>query len=1301
MHRIIGIFLVGLISVSPGIAQGVPDLVAMQDRSTRIVISYEPKVWFEDFNKSIGEKYTRVRFLGEIHEDPNPGKLILPYRAQTVYLPSSKFHLEILETEFTDSLGVNLLHYPKLERDQEFGLVHEYGSKNVTLDDSNFRIPTEVVDVAQSGDSFVGTVKIYPVQYSSRDGILRVYKKIVISIDSEEARQASKEIVLQDSPLKLGDWYRVDVKETGIYRIDRQFLLNANIPQNSISNINSVRIYGNGGEMIPENSTTPKPEGLQEISRLVVDRNGNGQFDAEDFILFYGKSTRDWTYDKSQKISSHYINHYTETNHYFLTFGGSPGKKVDTLLSQIVPNAFRPSDFSSRVFVEEERFKLFKSGRQWFGQVFDPEASSAVYATSLPGVDASKPVTYRFVILARSNVDESFRIDENNVFLGRIPTYGVDVASIETEYAYRSPVHTFVRTGPLPDNRSVLRFTYELKSSVSKGWLDWFEIHYRRKFVAVNDVLMFTSPDTTATVEYQLSGFSTRDLYVFDVSRHSDIIQVTNLSHDQSEMGRLSFQLAQSSGSIRDLIAVGPNGFKVPSNAQRIDNSNLWGISPGAEFIIITPKEFVSEAQRLKSHREQRDSLSTLVVRVDQIFNEFSGGLPDPLAIRDFLARGYATWQTKPKYVLLLGDGHYDYRNISTSARNWVPPYQTMESVHQILSYASDDHFVLLDPNNPRVSLAIGRLPAGSVKDAATVVDKIIRYETTSPLDPWRNRVTFVADDGLTSTGDEGNIHTYQADLLAQSFTPSSVEKRKVYIIEYPTVSSAAGRRKPDANSAIIDLINRGTMIINYTGHGNPQLWAHEAIFTREGSLPQLSNRDKLTFLVAATCDFARYDNPSEQSAGEEILVMNKGGAIGVVTASRAVYSFENSQFNNSFYAELFQRDADGRVPRLGDVMLRTKQIHYSVNDLKHHLLGDPTLRLVAPRILASIDSINNKPLGDVTNVSTLSKVHISGEARKVRGGRWDDFSGRAILEVFDSKRKISIPEWWNYTYEVQGPLLYRGEVSIGNGKFQAVVPIPKDVSYNNDRSRISIYGWNAQTDIVGFTENIIITGTDTSAAVDTTGPKIDIFLNDDSFRAGGMIKPDATLIVRLRDANGINTSTAGIGHRLEARLKNPPKRFDLTDFYRSDLNTFESGAVQYPLQALPEGRHTLSVKAWDTYNNSSEEETFFEVRSGTALELHHVMNVPNPFNRTTVFTFQRTSTDPVDVEVKVYTLAGRLIESIQRYGVLDRFVQVPWDGRDRDGNEVANGVYFYKVIARSLETGEAREVVGKLTVLR
>ena len=1319
--------VLALLIVAGASAQTAQDLRVISESSHSIVIEYTPSYVNTVVTGTDGNKYTRYEFRGAAFDPGEPGSPLVPFRPVLLQLPSRRYSVEVIAQDFDDLSGVQPAPRPYLRTIKDFGLQRVYAviaSKYLGTE----RLPrqtTQVTNVGESRGLLLGTLKIYPVQFSLSRNAVRVSRRMVIRIDftggqvsapgisaflknqtpspaSPKTEGTALQKTASDSPLAQGDWYRMEVNETGIYRIDQTFLTKAGISSSSIGNINSIRIFGNDGRELPEDLNTTRPSGNQEIPRLVVDKNANGVFDSEDFILFYGKSTRGWNYAPSEKTFYHYLNHYTETNVYFLTFGGSGrGKNMDSVASTGASGGYKPAGFLEKLAVEHELYNLVNSGREWWGEEFDYSTNFKVFTNSLLGYVSTKPTTYRFAFLTRSATVDTFNVQENNVPLGNpIEMPWTDLTSIEQERAYRAPVQAFTRTGSLPSDRSILRLLFGTGNSAAQGWLDWFEILYNRRFEADNDLLAFSSPDTSALINYELSKFSARDVYVFDVTQHNAVKRITNLAYDAADVSIVRFQLSQTSGSVRELTAMGPSGYKTASNVKRISNSNLHGTIAGPDFIILTPSDFVSEALRLKTHREQHDQMTVAVVNLDQVFNEFSSGIPDPVAIRDFLKFAQAS---KRQYVLLFGAGNYDYKNIQTPAVNLVPPYETLESNVQILTLASDDYYVFLDPNTQTISMAIGRLPIRSLDDAKIVVDKIISYESNPSFDSWRNRITIVADDGLTSTSDDGNLHTDQAEQLAQLHTPDTFTKNKIYEIQYPTVISSTGRRKPTVNEAIDEAINNGTVILNWTGHGNTQQWAHEKVFSVDQDFALLNNKGRLFFLVAATCDFARYDlpaQPSDVSAGEQLLLMADRGAVAEVTADRVVYSGDNAVLNSTLYDNLLRMDSQGLPVRLGDAMWLTKQTLNSTNDMKHHLLGDPTMRLAVPRGVVSVDSVNGRTASSLVSAEALSKVRVKGSLRKSDGSIASSLQGQALLEVYDSKRHVPVPEWGDYSFVINGSLIYRGQISVRNGQAQGVFPIPKDVSYGSDRSRISVYASNDSTDAIGYTENFSITGT-SAAAVDTVGPSINIYFDSKIPQVGGIISPDATMIVDLADSSGINTSTAGIGHKLEATLDASQKTFDLTSFYRGNLDTYQSGQVRYQFTALPEGRHTIAVKAWDIYNNSSSAETYFEVRASSQLSLYNVLNVPNPFARATTFTFQRTSSDPIDIEIKIYTVAGRLIQSLGASSIVDRFVQVPWDGRDRDGSEIANGVYLYRVIAKTLDRSSTSEVVGKLAVLR
>jgi hypothetical protein len=1330
MKRITSLILFATLLASSGRAQTFKELRIIKEDQRSLTIEFTPIVRAERVAGTNNNFYTGFSFWKSQTVFDTSGKPDF-FRTVPLLLPSPKYTIQIQPGEFQVQEGIRLLPRPSAVPGTEFGFTARYGDEEAPSTSPSASVPAEITEVGKTSVGYVGSLRIHPVQSLSR-GKVRIYTRLTVRVEFAASlppgvlassllrgvirtnpavvKAGSMRKIHGDSPLAQGDWYRIEVQDDGIYKLGLSYFQQANI---AVGGINSFRLYGNGGRQLPEDLAIPRPDSLQEITRLVVDKNNDGNFDADDYVLFYGRGPNGWTYDAVNRTYHHVINPYSTKNYYFFTFGPASGRQMDSIPSATDPAAYQVADFQGKIFQEDELYNLLGSGRQWAGKLFQGLDNTVTYAHSLPGLVSSAPISYRFAFLSRSATSDAFSVYENGqLLLGPVRMGVTDVSPTNNTglYASSSPVLNAVRNGGVPDDRSVLKFQFSTANADAQAWLDWYEILYRERFDAVNDLLLFNSPDTTATVAYTVRNLSsTSDVFAFDISDHSNVKRISQAS---VSTGVCQFQLPQVAGSVRELAVVASGGLKTPPAPVKAANSNIHGIQGPVDFIIISPTEFLSEANRLKSFHDSHDSLYTVVVDINQIYNEFSGGVPDVMAVRDFLRYAQQSWYTvpspgdtiRPRYVLLFGAGHYDYKNIATSEPNWIPPYETVESIYQIYSYTSDDYFVFLSPNNHRVSMGIGRLPARTLQEATVLVDKIIGYVTAAPLDPWRNRVTYVADDGITTHGgDDGADYTTQSETLATAYTPDSYEKEKIFIVEYPTVNAASGRTKPGANADIVNAFNNGTLIMNYVGHGNDQVWAHEYILTVDGSLPQLTNRDRLSFVVAATCSFGQYDEPQQVSGGERILTMEQGGAVADVITSRAVYAPPNFFLNQLLFSSLFQRDSTGVPPRLGDAMWLTKQEtagYDPVNSEKFHLLGDPALRLDMPRIPASVDSIGGVSTATTVGIKSLEAVHVVGFMRKENGSISSTFNGQGTIQLFDAKRQVHILEGnGDFNFTINGSILYRGEISIENGHYNAIVPIPKDVTFGSN-SRISLYAWNDQSDAAGYTESVVIDGTDTSAAIDTTGPQIDVYLDDMNFRSGDVVKSNATLIIELADKNGINTSTVGVGHRLTATISNPERAFDLGDYYHSNLDTYQSGEVRYPLVDLNDGKYTLSVKAWDTYNNSSEAEITFGVSSEEGLALLNVMNYPNPFSRATTFTFQRNSIDPIDVDVKIYTIAGRLIQTLGVQDIVDRFVQIPWNGKDRDGDELANGVYFYKLIVQSRNANITKETIGKLAIM-
>ena len=623
-----------------------------------------------------------------------------------------------------------------------------------------------------------------------------------------------------------------------------------------------------------------------------------------------------------------------------------------------------------------------------------------------------------------------------------------------------------------------------------------------------------------------------------------------------------------------------------------------------------------------------------------------------------------------------------------------------------------DDYYVMVDGNDTKVDLAIGRINIQSLDDAQTAVDKIINYETNSDQGLWRNLITMVADDSQAGVGDppDGNRHTKQAEDLANYIIPGSFNINKIYLAAYPVVITGAGRRKPAVNEAIIAAMNNGSLIVHYVGHGNEQVWAHESVFENNSSIPRLHNKN-LFFLSVASCEFGYYDKTTSQSGTELLLLKEKSGAIGVFSATRPVLSDDNAKISNAFYDTLFnsKRESLYLYKTIGQTYAITKSSFFSDNDRKFTLFGDPALRLLIPTYFADIDSINGHKLNTADTsapsiqIRALSHTRIEGVIKKPDNNVWSGFNGEGIVSVYDSERKVALEQLNGYQMTVQGGTIFRGKVTVIDGQFRSDFIVPKDISYQNENGKVIIYFYNNEGDGLGYTNNIIIGGTDSSVVNDGKGPDVEIYFDSPTPNTSYLINPNSKLIVKLSDETGINSTGTGVGHQLEGILNNNiSSPIDFTNYFTGDKDSGgKSGEINYTFNDITPGEYKIEVKAWDVFNNYSSRTAYFTVVSGDDLVLSNVYNYPNPFSGNTTFTFQQNLNSVIDLKIKIYTIAGRLIKEIDKSSISDKYVMVPWDGRDADGDVIANGTYFYKLIVKTSDGKYNRSVIGKLAVIR
>ena len=1306
------------------------DIKVISSNQNSIVIEYTPEFVDTSIRAIDGQQYRNIELaFGTLDETQPVGIPAIPERRLVIGVPSEFGNsIKILNSMYKEFSG-KVVPIPLLEKENVLN-GEKYEIKPDYYNYVDFPELTSFGDYGISRGLSVQTIRLFPVKFDVNTSTIRLYSKIVFQINYGYSQGTVKKMEddllkysiinystakywiktdkrqaygFDSSVLANGQWVKFEAPVEGIYKIDKATLESFGFDLTAIDP-QTIKIYNNGGKVLPENVTADRPVDLVENAIQVVGEN-DGSFDDGDYILFYGRGSQFRDYDTESKTLKRFNNPFSDKNYYWITFGGNNGKRIQNEISLNSNPDYEQSSTVAFVDYEVDKISLAKSGRQLFGDDYSNALSSRTYINKLDRRLSSFPINYRFRFVNASENSITLSLAENstNIFTQSIPGLS------GTSYTYGiARTGTAIFNGTLPDNRSALNFSISSISGTLLGYLDYFEISYEKELKPVDNAITFFSKDSSALVEYYLSGFQSSNIKVFDVSNPYNLKLITPKPGWPSG-GDYRFQIVENADSIKKYIAIGNDTYLTPINPTAVENSDLRGIVDGAKYIIISHKDFLEAANRLKSYRENEATvpISTIVVDVQKIYNEFSCGAQDVSAIRDFIKYAYDNWQIKPEYFLLMGKGTYDYKNVEGYNDNFIPPWETEESlilIYTANSYCTDDFFARVDGDDVVPDLAFGRLTVRSLDEANTYIDKVIHYEKNSERGNWRNLVTLIADDGYTSTGYEGAEHTAPSEYLANQVIPQSFDIKKIYAADYPVVITSNGRRKPTVNTDIINVMNQGTLLINYIGHGNPDVWAHEYIFERSVTIPQLTNQDYF-FLCAATCDFGYYDIPNFQSGAEEMLFLKDAGSIATFNSGRLVFSNQNHAINYSLMEDLIDLPRDTlnlNVP-VGYSVFKTKLDYHSVNDQKFHLLADPTLRLNVPQYSGKIDSIDGVPVVTDIQIKALSNTKITGTILKPDSTKWNDFNGEGLLTVFDSERTKLLEEIGNYPMLIQGGVIFRGRVSVNNGEFSADFVVPKDISYENKNGKIIFYFFDMQSDGLAFTNKIIVGGTDTTAVNDGHGPEIEIYFDDEAYANSYLVGPEPNLIVKLSDETGLNTTGTGVGHKLEGILnEDQGNPIDFTNYFTGELDAGgKRGEVNYKFNKLNDGDYNINVKAWDVFNNFSNEESFFTVVSSDNLVIRDVYNYPNPFTSNTTFTFQHNLTRPVDVKINIYTIAGRLIKQLEERDINQKFVKLNWDGRDEDGDLLGNGTYLYKLIVHTSDGEYSGSVIGKMAVIK
>lgn len=1134
---------------------------------------------------------------------------------------------------------------------------------------------------------------------------------------------------IENSILATGNFYKFSVSESGIYKIDANFLNQLGLNTGNI-NPKKLKIYGNGGRMLPLLNSENEHYGVPENAITVVGEDDN-VFNAEDYILFYAEGPDRWNSD-----SQTHINAYTDKTYYYITTEGvEDGKRIQEIVQPSGTPNVTITTFDDYQFHEEDNINLVRLGRRWFGDVFNIETEQT-FDFNIPNLVTSEPVTIGIKPAATSNATTTM----STLINGQVPqnTNGQPIFNFsfapinDNAYASQNSSGFQLRAGLLEEevniNSEDVSITLNYNNdgvAGSIGYLDYITVEAKRELLGINEQFFFKHKDAASTTgigEY-IIGNASNISQVWDVSNIWNVTKITN------ETAAANFSFKASMGEVREYITLDNSEILIPTLEPNslVANQNLKGtiFSTGdLDYIIIAPQAFAVQAGRLADFHNANSGLNTQVVTLENIYNEFNTGNPDIGAIRNFIKYVYdnaSSDQNRLKYVCLFGDASFDYKDRIEGNTNIVPVFHSFQSFSLTAGFMTDDYYGMMDDHEgtllpsaipERLDIALGRILVKSPSQAKALVDKTLSYYTKEAYGRWRNNITIISDDAETL--DDATLQQ-DLDILGNviAANKSFINVTKIHSDAFEQQTSAGGERYPDVNNAIKNNITLGSLVVNYFGHGGEDGLSSERIFEKNES-QELRNECRLPLFITITCEYSRFDNPLRETAGEFMFWNEKGGAVSLVTTTRQIFKPVGVLINQKLAEHLFSYGSTNYVP-VSEALRLTKNDVSTNNKRVVFYIGDPALKIAIPKSRINLTAINDVPITQETDIlKALSRVKISGNITNDAGNLLSNYNGTVFTTIYDKQIQRQTlandyPTVMDFT--TLGEIIFRGKAVVTDGTFSFEFVVPRDIAIPVGNGRISFYAERegALEDHTGASENLRIGELNEDAPQDNQGPEVNLFMNDESFVSGGITNESPFLLAKLADENGINTAS-GIGHDIVGILDGDEANpIILNDYYETELNDFTKGIVKFPFRDLSEGTHTLTLKAWDVYNNSSTSEIQFTVfNENNSLTITNVLNYPNPFVSHTEFWFNHNSSTELDITVQVFTISGKVVRTLvgkanvgsssKDFSSLSR--DITWDGRDDFGDKLGKGVYVYKLIVKSATTNQKVEKYEKIVLL-
>ncbi len=1095
------------------------------------------------------------------------------------------------------------------------------------------------------------------------------------------------------SVLASGRWVRIAVEESGVHKITT-----AELKRMGFKNPDKVRLFGYGGRILPEKNIHLLPDDLKEIP--LWRENG--------YMLFFANGTIRWEYSNGRFI--HRQNVFSQYSYYFLNEDDAeplpfPKQQLQATTDKVYDT------YPDYVLYEKEAKTLATYGRILLDGYDYASGRSVSYKFSLDGVVEGQ----------RANVDISFGSNATLSSRVAVEVNGTQLGSLSisqagsTDHGRISNMSFVAQSGFTPNTTVTL--THTVSDAGLSGHLDYLRLNFMRTLALRGSYCEFRGNASSGNATFRISQ-ATTDTRVWCVTDQSATVEL------ESQLVDGALTVVAPASYNEQLVAVNVKGnFPAVKVVGEVPNQNLHALGK-TDMIIIVPSNgnFLQAANRLAEAHRNYNGITVEVVTAQQVYNEFSSGTPDATAYRRLMKMLYDRAdgsENAPKYLLLFGDGLTDNRLITyprMSGDNLLLTYQSENSVSAVRSYVLEDYYALLDDDEgsdfmrDKIDISVGRIPVQNVTDASAVVDKLVSYIENRNPGAWQNVVVLMGDDGDKTMPNQHMIDAEEVATHIAENNPAFMLHR-IYWDDFPMEVLSTGNSYPMATQAIYDRLDEGALIVNYSGHGSANLLSHEQVW-KASDMSALTS-PHVPFWVTASCDIGPFDM-GDGSLAESAMLNPKGGAIGLLTSTRTVLQSYNAIINQAFMKTLLAPDSNGDYPTVGDAMRIAKCAiiangsDLSENKLEYVLIGDPALQLQIPRYRVVVDRFNGQEPANIGTVQAGGTVLVEGYVARPDGSVATDFTGIIQPTLFDCVENVTTRDntgLGKFEYVAYPNRLFAGSDSVTAGRFKLKIPVPMDISYRDEEGMLNLFaidtlGISAQ----GYYNNFTVGGTAPSSGNDGKGPQIKMYLNTPDFIDGDEVNSAPCLFVELFDENGINTVGTGIGHDIMAIVDNNKfHTYNLNSVYVPSVGDYRSGTIEYPLSQLDEGEHTLLLRAWDLFNNSSTDTLTFVVVPGLAPDFIDITVTPNPVQYGQKATFVLTHNRPhgeLDVTIELFNFQGvKLWQYSECMPSTGTQCVVDWDVTTSDGRPMPTGVYIYRARLSS-EEGSEQTKTEKIIIL-